>query len=42
MDEPSKEEIIALVNSMFKVNDFTKTEFSLEFEIGDLAFKTKI
>ena len=39
--EPSKEEIIALVSSMFKVIDFTKTEFSLEFEIGDLEFKTK-
>ena len=41
MDEPNKEEIIVLVNSIFKVNNFTKTEFSLEFEIGDLEFKTK-
>ena len=41
MEEPTKEEIIAIVNSMFKVNGFTKTEYSLEFEIEDLEFKTK-
>ena len=41
MDDPSQEEIIALVNSIFQVNDFTKTEFSLEFQIGDVDFKSK-
>ena len=41
MDEPSQEEIISLVNSMFKVNNFTKTEFALEFEIKDSELKAK-
>ena len=39
--EPSQEEIILLVNSMFEVSDFTKAEFSLEFKIEDLEFKSK-
>ena len=39
--EPSQEEIISLVNSMFEVSDFTKAEFSLEFKIEDLEFKSK-
>ena len=41
MEDPSQEEIISLVNSMFEVSDFTKAEFSLEFRIEDLEFKSK-
>jgi membrane-associated protease RseP (regulator of RpoE activity) len=41
MEDPSKEDIISLVNSIFQVSDFTKTEFSLEFRIDDLDFKSK-
>ncbi|MHA7647902.1 site-2 protease family protein [Nitrosopumilus sp. S4] len=41
MDDPSKEEIIDIVNSIFTVSDFTKAEFSLEFKIDDLEFKEK-
>jgi membrane-associated protease RseP (regulator of RpoE activity) len=41
MEDPSKEDIISLVNSIFQVSDFTKTEFSLEFRIEDLDFKSK-
>ena len=41
MEEPSQEEIVSLVNSMFEVSEFTKTEFSLEFRIEDLEFKSK-
>jgi membrane-associated protease RseP (regulator of RpoE activity) len=39
--EESQEEIISIVNSIFEVDDFTKTEFSLEFRINDLEFKSK-
>jgi len=41
MEEHSQEEIISFVNSIFEVSDFTKTEFSLEFRIEDLEFKSK-
>jgi len=41
MEEYSQEGIISLVNSMFEVSDFTKAEFSLEFRIEDLEFKSK-
>ena len=41
MDEPSQDDVISLVNSIFEVADFTKTEFSLEFKIGDIDFKSK-
>jgi len=41
MEEHSQEGIISLVNSMFEVSDFTKAEFSLEFKIEDLEFKSK-
>ncbi len=41
MEEPSQDEIISLVNSMFDVSDFTKAEFSLEFRIEDGEFKSK-
>jgi len=41
MEEHSQEGIITLINSMFEVSDFTKAEFSLEFRIEDLEFKSK-
>jgi membrane-associated protease RseP (regulator of RpoE activity) len=41
MEEYSQEEIISFVKSTFEVNDFIKTEFSLEFRIEDLEFKLK-
>ena len=41
MEENSQEEIISFVNSIFEVSDFAKTEFSLEFRIEDLEFKSK-
>ncbi len=41
MGEDSQEGIISIVNSIFEVSDFTKAEFSLEFRIEDLEFKSK-
>ena len=41
MEDPSQEDIISLVNSIFDVNEFTKTEFSLEFKIDDIDFKSR-
>ena len=41
MEEPSQDDIILIVNSIFQVGDFTKTEFSLEFKIEDVDFKSK-
>ena len=41
MEEPSQEDVISIVNSIFQVSDFTKTEFSLEFKIEDMDFKSK-
>ena len=41
MEEDSQEGIISLVNSIFNVGEFAKTEFTLEFKIEDLEFKTK-
>jgi len=41
MEEDSQEGIISLVNSIFNVGEFTKTEFTLEFKITDVKFKTK-
>jgi Zn-dependent protease len=41
MEENAQEGIISLVNSIFEVSDFTKAEFSLEFKIEDLEFKSK-
>ena len=41
MEDPSQEDIISLVNTLFQVNDFNKTEFSLEFRIEDEDFKSK-
>ena len=42
MEEDSQEGIISLVNSIFNVGEFTKTEFTLEFKIENLEFKTKL
>ena len=41
MEDPSQEDIISLVNTLFQVSDFNKTEFSLEFRIEDEDFKSK-
>jgi len=41
VEENSQKKVISIVNSMFEVNDFTKTEFSLEFQIEDIEFKSK-
>ena len=41
MEEDSQEGIISLVNSIFNVGEFTKTEFTLEFKITDVKFQTK-
>ena len=41
MEEDSQENIISLVNSIFNVGEFTKTEFTLEFKIIDIEFQTK-
>ena len=41
MSEPSQEEVISLVNSMFEVTQFNKGVYSLEFRIEDSDFKEK-
>jgi membrane-associated protease RseP (regulator of RpoE activity) len=41
MEEHSQEDIISMVNSIFNVSDFIKTEFSLQFQIEDAEFKSK-
>ena len=41
MVEHTQEEIISLVNSIFEVSGFNKTEFSLEFKIENSEFKSK-
>jgi len=41
MEDPSQEDIISLVNAIFQVSDYNKTEFSLEFKIEDIDFKSK-
>ena len=41
MVEYTQEEVISLVNSIFEVSDINKTEFSLEFKIENLEFKSK-
>ena len=41
MEEDSQEGIILLVNSIFDVDEFTKTEFTLEFKIKNLEFQTQ-
>ena len=42
MEEDSQEGIISLVNSIFNVGEFTKTEFTLEFKIKDIRISNKI
>ncbi|RNJ77648.1 MAG: site-2 protease family protein [Nitrosopumilus sp. H8] len=39
--EPSQDEVISLVSSIFEVSDVTKAEFSLEFRIEDSEFKDR-
>ena len=41
MEDPSQEEIISIVSSIFEVSDFQKTEFTLEFRIEDSDFTAK-
>lgn len=41
MYEPSKEEIIQMIQSRFEVVGMTRSEYALEFEISDQEFKTK-
>ena len=41
MSDASQEEVISIVNSLFEVEQFTKTLYALEFKIGDLDFKSK-
>jgi membrane-associated protease RseP (regulator of RpoE activity) len=41
VENPSQEDIISIVNSIFQVSNFTKTEFSLEFKIENTDFKLK-
>ena len=41
MEDPSQEDIIWIVNSIFEVSNFIKTEFSLEFRIEDYEVKSK-
>ena len=41
MSDPSQEEVISLVNSLFEITDFNKGLYSLEFQIEDSDFKKK-
>jgi len=41
MDDPTTEDVISLVNSMFNVSKFTRETYSLEFKIEDRDFKSK-
>ena len=41
MEEDSQKGIISLVNSIFDVGEFIKTEFTLEFKITNPEFQTK-
>ena len=41
MEDSSQEDIVSLVNTIFEVSDYSKTEFSLEFKIRDSDFKSK-
>ena len=41
MSEPSQDDIISLVNSLFEVNQFNKGMYALEFRISDNNFKSK-
>ena len=41
MVEDSQDGVISLVNSIFDVEEFTKTDFTLQFKISNLDFQTK-
>ncbi len=41
MSDPTQEDVISLVNSLFEVNQFNKGVYALEFRINDLNFKSK-
>ncbi|MCV0412049.1 site-2 protease family protein [Nitrosarchaeum sp.] len=41
MSEPSQDDIISLVNSLFEVEQFNKGMYALEFRISDNNFKSK-
>jgi len=41
MSEPTQEDVISLVNSLFKVSQFNKELYTLEFRIDDPDFKSK-
>ncbi len=41
MSEPSQDDVISLVNSLFEVDQFNKGMYALEFRISDNNFKSK-
>ena len=41
MSDPSQDDVISMVNSLFDVNQFTKSLYALEFKIEDSDFKIK-
>ena len=41
MSDPSQEDVISLVNSLFEVSQFNREMYSLEFRIDNIDFKTK-
>jgi len=41
MSDPTQEDVISLVNSLFEVSQFNREMYSLEFRINDLNFKSK-
>ena len=41
MDDPTTDDVISIVNSMFNVSKFTRETYSLEFKIEDQDFKSK-
>ena len=41
MSDPSQEDVISLVNSLFEVSQFNREMYSLEFRIDDNDFKSK-
>ncbi len=41
MSDPTQEDVISLVNSLFDVSQFNREMYSLEFKINDHDFKSK-
>ena len=41
MSDPTQEDVISLVNSLFEVSQFNREMFSLEFRVNDHDFKSK-